>query len=76
MKVSDVKFKVGDTVEATAKIWRQDGRFELLPGDRATICRVFQTTPDSPQIVDLAVKDRLFMGDIVCFEHVPLRIVW
>ena len=69
------KFRVGDIVEATSKIWRKDGRTELQPGDKATVSSVWQTNPDSPQIICLDIKGKLPMGDIVCFENVPLRLV-
>lgn len=70
------KFKVGDIVEATAKIWRRDGGSELQPGDQAKVREVWQTTPDSPQIIGLEIKGKKPMSDIVCFEGVPLRIVF
>jgi hypothetical protein len=70
------KFKVGDIVEATGKIWRKDGRSELQPGDYAKVREVWQTTPESPQIIGLEIKGKLPMGGIVCFENVPLRLVY
>lgn len=69
------KFKVGDIVEATGKIWRKDRRSELQPGDQAKVRDVWQTTPESPQIIGLEIKGKLPIGDIVCFENVPLRLV-
>ena len=69
------EFRVGDIVEATATFRRKDGRSELRPGDKATVRAVSQTTPDSPQIIDLDIEGGLPMGDIVCFAHVPLRVL-
>jgi hypothetical protein len=69
------EFRVGDIVEATATFRRKDGRSELRPGDEATVRAVWKTTPDSPQIIDLDIEGGLPMGDIVCFEHVPLRLL-
>lgn len=74
--VGSAKFKVGDIVEATAKIWRKDGRSELQCGDHAKVREVFQATPESPQIIGLEIEGKLPIGDIVCFENVPLRIVY
>ena len=69
------EFRVGDIVEATATFRRKDGRSELRPGDKATVRAVWKTTPDSPQIIDLDIEGGLPMGDIVCFAHVPLRLL-
>lgn len=69
-------FKVGDIVEATAKIRRRDGGSELKPFDRATVRSVWQTTSESPQIIGLEINGKLPMGDIVCFENVPLRLIY
>jgi hypothetical protein len=69
------EFRVGDIVEATATIRRKDGRSELRPGDKATVRAVSKTNPDSPQIIDLDIEGGLPMGDIVCFAHVPLRLL-
>jgi hypothetical protein len=69
------EFRVGDIVEATATIRRKDGRSELRPGDEATVRAVSKTNPDSPQIIDLDIEGGLPMGDIVCFAHVPLRLL-
>ena len=73
--VGSVKLKVGDTVEATGRIWRFDRMSELCPGDRATVSRVWQTTPTSPQIIALEIKGKAPMGDIVCRENTPLSLV-
>jgi hypothetical protein len=73
--VGSVKLKVGDTVEATGRIWRFDRRSELSPGDRATVSGVWQTTPDNPQIIGLEIEGKAPMGDIVCLENTPLRLV-
>jgi hypothetical protein len=72
---ASVKLKVGDTVEATGRIWRFDRRSELSPGDRATVSGVWQTTPDSPQIIGLEIEGKAPMRDIVCLENTPLRLV-
>lgn len=74
MPAIEVKFKIGDIVEATKKIWRKDGRSELFPGDKAKVIEVWQTTPESPQIIGLEIEGKLPIGDLVCFENVPLRL--
>lgn len=72
-KITD--FKVGDIVEATESIQRFDGSSHLAPGETAKVSYVWQTTPDSPQIIALEIKGRLPMGDIVCEENHPLKRV-
>lgn len=63
-------------MEATANIQRKDGRSELQPGNQAKVREVWQKTPESPQIIGLEIKDKFPIGDIVCFENVPLRIIY
>jgi len=74
-----IKFKVGDRVVATDALWRQDKRTTLLKGDHAIVREVFERDRDpvtghaSPQIITLAVEGG-DIGDIVCFEKVPLKL--
>ena len=67
--------KIGDTVEAT-KLWRRmDSRSFLKVGERARVSSVFQKDSASPQIIGIEITGRLPMGDIVCFDDVPLKLV-
>jgi len=68
------KLKVGDMVEATAKIWRFDRRSELLPGERAKVSSVFRVD-ENTQIIGLEIEGKLPMGGIVCNENTPVRKV-
>lgn len=74
LKNCQIEFKEGDAVVATALITRVDKRSYLLPGERATVWQVWRTTQESPQIISLKIEGRAPMGDIVCFENVPLRL--
>lgn len=69
------KFKVGDVVEATVGISRQDHRSHLDPGERATISQIWQTSEEDPQIVGVVIDGRLPMRDIVCRGNIPFRLV-
>lgn len=75
MGISTLKFQIGDVVEATGRIWRIDRRSELQPGEQAKVREVFQATPESPQIIGLEIEGKLPMIDIVCTEHLPLRLI-
>ena len=70
-----VLLKVGDIVEATDKIWRQDNRSILEKGYLARVSRVSQNNPESPQIIGLNIQGQFPMMDIVCFHDVPLRFI-
>jgi hypothetical protein len=71
--MSTTQFAVGDRVEATTRIVRRDGMYELKAGDSATVTRVWQTTPISPQIVGVLLDDGGTMIDLVCCESGPLQ---
>lgn len=68
-------FFMGDVVEATRTIVRHDGCSILHPGDLARVLCVFRAAPHGPQIVALEIQGQLPIGDIVCFDDVPLKII-
>jgi hypothetical protein len=74
LKNCPITFKVGDVVIATKEIWRYDGRSTLRPGDKATVTHVYRVNPESAQIINIEPHVGLPMGDIVCFENVPLKL--
>lgn len=69
-----VKFKVGDIVEATGTITRVDDLCALEAGDRAKVVSVFQSSPESPQVIGLEFGN-FQMKDVVCFDSIPLKLV-
>jgi hypothetical protein len=69
------RFNVGDTVRATKKFMRQDGKSTLGIGETARVSEVYRRSLDAPQIITLDIDGRLPMGDIVCFADVPLELV-
>jgi hypothetical protein len=66
---------VGDTVEATTRIWRVDHRCELAQGRKAKVFQVSQNRPDGPQIVGIELSNGMRMIDIVCGNPSLLRRV-
>lgn len=69
-------FKVGDTVEATDNIWRRDRKGFLRPGDQAKVLRVFRVSPSRPQIIDLEIGSGASIHDLVCFDDLPLKLLY
>jgi hypothetical protein len=69
-------FKIGDIVEATTRIRRQDGGAELNPGAQAVVCGVWQEKPGGPAVIDIDCCETHFRFiNIVCGDNPPLKPV-
>lgn len=72
-KIQLTNFKVGDVVIATEEITRKDFRSRLHRGEAAKITAVWRNNPESPQIVGVSIRNKMPMGDIVCYENHPFE---
>lgn len=67
-------FKIGDIVEATNWIWRVDKKTVLKKGDKAEVYEIFQLDENSPQIINIKVEGKFPIGDLVCYDTLPLKL--